>query len=232
MHKKSLLILFILLSKVLYSQTPNKENYLLLNYSLGYNLININTQIIDPNGILYVKKYYSKDLIYFPSISFLSSGKNIVEIELDHLKIENLKSNTTNTSENSLRLFSGIRSSFGMKILSNKSEKKITIGPEIFIYNGWQKSIITNSQNEFKSLGMNVGIVLKKSNNVFKNKYMVQTSLLFEPLRMQLFEKKYYTINIFKRNFDKESYKLIENQMINCTNCGIIQFKFSIGPKL
>ncbi len=124
MHRNSLLILFIFISKILFSQTPNKENYLLLNYSLGYNLININTQIIDPNGILFVKKYYSNDLIYFPSISFLSSGKNIVEIELDDLKIENLKSNTTNTSENSLRLFSGIRSSFGMKILSNKSKKK------------------------------------------------------------------------------------------------------------
>ncbi len=79
---------------------------------------------------------------------------------------------------------------------------------------------------------MNVGIVLKKSNNVFKNKYMVQTSLIFEPLRLQLFEKKCYLINIFKRNFDNESYKLIENQMINCTNCGIFQFKFSVGPKL
>ena len=204
----------------------------MLNYSFGYNLININTQIIDPGGVLYVKKYYSKDLIYFPSISFLSCGKNIVEIELDHLKFENLKLNSTNTTGKSVRLLSGIRSNLGIDFFSNKNGKKLSIGPEIYIYNGWQNSFSQSSQSESKSLGVNVGIVLKKSKNVFKNKYMVQTSLLFEPLRMQLFEKKYYTINIFKRNFDNESYKLIENQMINFTNCGIIQFKFSIGPKL
>jgi hypothetical protein len=232
--KSNLLIPFLLLiNNSLFAQ--KKEPFLLLNYTIGYDYLNVQTNypFSDLDDII-IDKSRANSVSFFPSFSFGIKNKrqNILEFELNHFSIKNdLKKNPILQNTEKVKDFRlGVRSSYCLKLNSKTNNSNFHIGPEILLYNG-KFNLNHYGIKPSNFYAANIGLSLKY--RAFSNKVIFfQSNLIIEPLKFTLNSKQFQTINIFQKKLNENKFKEINEIQQICENCDFIQFKLSVGANI
>lgn len=248
---KSYYFIFVFFFSItqVFSQEKNRKLAILVNNSLRFNFYDLNFDESFEDGTQVKMQNKKNKIAFYPSISLIKFTKNnnIFEFELDNINFDRERyiKNIISLKGNSTTRFNlGLRNGFSFVKILNSSKSKLILGSQVYIYNNrientgfyldfdgikqyYPFGVVSGS---YKLLGSNFGINIKFYKILRKN-FLFQSQFLIEPLGFQLYNKEIFRLKFLKRNFNREEQILEYYRQNACLNCGVLQVKFSIGPK-